>query len=593
MRQAVFSRNLGAEDSLKDLHRVVADHLELLPSDDRLRERELIYHFLGAADFLRAARYYSSDLGPSALDFATRMLARIIVEDTNGSNVLSSLLSANGLTLDEVGRLCHQFIFPLHEALLSQASVLQSLNMLRLAQQHLRTLSQTASPDSTWLHDLTASCFRISDLLYKQGRLSEALAELNASLPEVELRMSEEPNFVLWPFNLAQHYSRIGKIKHSMEDLKGALDAHRRSLGLLEELAQSNPKNVDWWLQQIAFSEVDLGIALVSAGDYVQALETHQKSHTWFHQHASKNPEDRWTQSYLAQGHRHIGRALRALRRYSAALSEFQKALPIAERVAASEPDNSEWTHLVADLYQEIGETYEALGQKPEAIAATSRSVRLTDDVSLIKPDDRHASEELAFAHARVGDQYKGSWQKSKSMSSYRASVEIFEELLVTDPGNTYWLRSMMSILSRNADALAAYGKRAEAMQEYDRAIEIMGRLTSLAPENVRWQRDLLHLHKQMMKLCFASRPTRKGIAGYLLACMKVIINMFKAIFIKPNATALRGFRHAAKHAEILRNLQQRGVQLNESELRQLRQVETLLAGVAIHNSEFSKQSGG
>jgi hypothetical protein len=132
-RQSVQQRVLVDPEQVKALHRVVSDHLETLPTNDPLRDSELMVHLIAGDDAERAARVYADSHSMTAASTAaTLALAHHIAlkaKDNPNANLLwvTALLSQSGLSGQQTANLSNRFNFDLYEALTNSADLVDGM----------------------------------------------------------------------------------------------------------------------------------------------------------------------------------------------------------------------------------------------------------------------------------------------------------------------------------------------------------------------------------------------------------------------------------------------------------------------------------
>lgn len=115
MRQAVLARNLRDPQLAQRFHTMLAYHLKSLPSDDPLRQSELMVHLIGSDDRQRAAHYYGGELPEGECAGATSALAHYILSGAGevpnpAVRWPASLLLEPKLDPEEITQICSRFL---------------------------------------------------------------------------------------------------------------------------------------------------------------------------------------------------------------------------------------------------------------------------------------------------------------------------------------------------------------------------------------------------------------------------------------------------------------------------------------------------
>ena len=189
--RSIQRRNLGDPAEVRGLHSLSADHLEDLPRDDPLHEAELMFHLIGADDGTRAARYYGRYLTGGERSGATQRLAEPIIaregEDPNaGLQWALSLIDAEGPENAVTGRVCHNVMFHLTDALTNDTVLSTRHRLLAPTRDAMQRLAASDPGNAGWQRDLSVSQEKVGDVLRAQGDLSGTLEAYDASLQIAE-----------------------------------------------------------------------------------------------------------------------------------------------------------------------------------------------------------------------------------------------------------------------------------------------------------------------------------------------------------------------------------------------------------------------
>jgi NACHT domain len=171
MREAI-GRNLPSDVAeVRALHAALANHLLSLPSDDPLRETEMMFHLLEADDYARAAGYYGGALTEGEARGATDVLAgRVLAGDAEEPNAALALLEsllrqAEQTDFQTTANLCDRFQFELNDAIENQARLPTRRALHELNLGFLERLAGADPTNAGWQRDLWVSCYKIADLL--------------------------------------------------------------------------------------------------------------------------------------------------------------------------------------------------------------------------------------------------------------------------------------------------------------------------------------------------------------------------------------------------------------------------------------------
>ena len=272
MRAAVERRALGDADLVRQLHRMIADHLEGLSQDDPLAESELMVHLIAGDDVARAARVYADLPVPFGTPSgATEALARHIVlgaavRPNRSIPWVAALLTQAALTDFQVANLGNRFNFDLQDAIENTADLQTRLALIEPVRQVFARLAEADPSNAGWQRNLSVSHNKVGDVLSAQGDLARTLEAYQRSL-EVSRRLAEaDPSNAGWQRDLSVSLDNIGDVLSAQGDLAGALEAYQRSLEVRRRLAEADPSNAGWQ-RDLWVSFWKMGTVSEQAGD--------------------------------------------------------------------------------------------------------------------------------------------------------------------------------------------------------------------------------------------------------------------------------------------------------------------------------------
>ncbi len=358
MRQAVRKRALGDAETVKTLHRVIADHLEGLTLDDPLRTTELMVHLIEGDDAPRAARVYAELPDPSAgLTGATQALARHIMAGAAqrpNLNVgwVTALLTQPGLEGQQLANLANRFIFDLDDALKNITDLPTQQSLLMAARQVLQRLALSDPSNAGWQRDLSVSQDRIGDVLLGQGDLGGALKAYRESMGVAERLALSDPSNAGWQRDLSVSHIKIGDMLLRQGDLGGALKAYRESMGVAERLAQTDPKEMKELSVLLSGCYGSVAGVLFEQKDMGGALKAYRESLAFVQRLVRMDPTSTAMQYELGDIHLRIGHVFRSTGEVEGALKAYRESLAIVQRLVQMDPTNANWQrHLFLNYY--------------------------------------------------------------------------------------------------------------------------------------------------------------------------------------------------------------------------------------------------
>ncbi len=417
MRLAVARRSFRQDGYLRDLHTVIADHLETLPGSDPLRQTELMWHLIGTGDRLRTARYYAGALTAGDLAGATRTLADFILtgpelEPDPELEWVTSLLELDELSSEQVHRLCDRYQFDLRDALENDARLPVKLQLVRAGAASAGAAGGADPTNAGWQRDLSVSHEQVGDVLLAQG------------------------------------------------DVAGALTAYRASLTIRERLAASDPTNADWQ-RDLSVSHNKVGDVLLAQGDAAGALQRLSRDPGDRRAAGGRRPHQRRVAARPVgqpqQGRRRAagpGGPGRGPRRLSGVPGDRRAAggQRSHQRRLAARPRRSA-TSKVGDVLLAQGDLAGALQRLPRDAWRSASAWRRAD------PTNAGWQRDLSVSHNKVGDVLVAQGDLAGALRAYRATLAIAERLAAADPTNAGWQRDLSVSHNKVGDVLRGPGR--------------------------------------------------------------------------------------------------------------------------------------
>jgi tetratricopeptide (TPR) repeat protein len=278
-RRAVRRQYLEDSETARLLHSAIADHLLGLSEPDPLRQRETMFHLMGARDRSRAARFYAHVGQPGE---ATRTLAEALVAEDEGraASALSwvaSLPDESELDADTAWELSTRLQFDLNNAVENRARLAVRSRLAEAAHKNLAELAFTAPAKSDWQRDLGVSHSKRGDVLIAQGNLGGALAAYQEALAIAKRLAAAAPSNVPWQQDLAAGHQRLGNVLIAQGNLGGALAAYQEAFAIAKRLAAWDHSNPDFQ-RDLSVGHSRVGEVLRAQGDLDGALAAYRKS---------------------------------------------------------------------------------------------------------------------------------------------------------------------------------------------------------------------------------------------------------------------------------------------------------------------------
>jgi TPR repeat protein len=413
------------------LHTGAADYLESLPEDDPIRSAALMPHYLGAGDFQRAARYFSSQIGEQEVQYAVRALARSVIARKSDIEWLDALLGAD--SLDRASRL--RLALRLQEGLLTELAragetgtraevigLLCKFWMGRVAEQpsNIRSLVECARS----MVDL-ASAHR--DL----GNIATALTKYQQALAVLERVLRAQPA-PLSGRSLATALAEDRGLEGPQDDAllaRAAQLAAASHCGIGDLLAMEGNLTLDG-----------------AQGQYTMAASVKQSARTE-QSLSGEHPLRHNVETALLM--MRIGYSLLLMGSGNGAIGQFRFALDQLKQFSALDPSNiavrRETALLVARQSQAL--LWESA---PGAAALSSgEAIELMNDLVRRDPSRRSWQIDLAYFHLWHGDALDRLGLGVAARLQFRKAHDLAARIASADPDNRQWQDALRDIRRR------------------------------------------------------------------------------------------------------------------------------------------------
>ncbi|MGL4463933.1 MAG: hypothetical protein ACRC1K_17400, partial [Planctomycetia bacterium] len=221
MREAVTRRYLAAPEGARNIHAVLARHLQSLAADDPTRVDESLYHLIHADQPRLAALEYALLLETAKATAATRALAdHLRLDPKSGIFFLSRLLGGEEADLApvvvfEVANACN---FDLHDAFRNEHSTDLRRDILVAAAAAFQRLQPVQEWRNRADRDLSVSFNKLGQLENAAGRTDLARSFFDQDLAIARRLAAALPDDVQAQRDLGVSFERLGSVADSPEE---------------------------------------------------------------------------------------------------------------------------------------------------------------------------------------------------------------------------------------------------------------------------------------------------------------------------------------------------------------------------------------
>jgi serine/threonine protein kinase/tetratricopeptide (TPR) repeat protein len=322
--------------------------------------------------------------------------------------------------------------------------------------------------------ELALAYTRLSEVLASTGETGEALTfakqgvalQREAALASVGGRDNAIPDDMRR--ELAASYSRVGDLLSATGDTRGALEHRRMSLGMMEALAASAPKDPAN-LRQLGVAHQKLANSLgnpnyPNVGDFPGALQELERAHAVFESATSVFPQNAMFRRNLAVVDSNMADVLLALKRPDEALERERRALATFESQAAADPTNAAAKNDVAIGLSKLAEMLDGVSRTSEAIAPYERALSIHESLAAADPGNDSLQLEIASDHNRLATAQMKLDLRTPALEHHERAVIMSRQLRAANPKNVELTVAVALALTGRGDAYAHFARKPTAL---------------------------------------------------------------------------------------------------------------------------------
>ncbi len=273
-------------------------------------------------------------------------------------------------------------------------------------------------------------------------------------------------------------------------DVKGALDAARQAVTIMEALSASDPGNAGW-RRDLSVSYNKVGDVLNAQGDLPGALKAYRDALAIAERLSASDPGNAEWRRDLWVSKNKVGEVFVAQGDFRGAKAAHSDGLAIIEKLSASDPDNVGWRRDLSVSYEKVGDVLYAQGDfagRPQGLSRQSGDPRATVGVG---PRERRPAPRSLCELRKGRRRSLCAGDLPGAMAAYRDSLVILEKLSALDRGNAIWRRDLSVSYERIGNVLEAQGDLPGALKAYRDGLAIAEQLSASDSGNASWRRDL------------------------------------------------------------------------------------------------------
>ena len=323
---------------------------------------------------------------------------------------------------------------------------------------------------------------------YTLGGTQRGLQNLQQAVTIGESALRMAPQNINAVEALARAYQYLGDIqggsglRGGTNNLRDALENHRKALPLLQKVAESSPSDPRK-VYLLSRATIGVGDDYLRTGDAQQALSSYQKAADILRPVADKMNNTVYRRGY-AVCHTRMGDALLMLGRSPDALAHYRKERQLLEPLALADPKDMVVQSTFATSEGDIGHAMVEAGQVQRGKATLLRAMAKT--ITYAKAvGDSYSKTLLASTAALLGEAFERSRDYVNAQRYYAQALELYQATAAADPADAEDAVNVVIMRNHRAGAHLKSGRIAAALEEYRDASNAEDLLASSAPDNI------------------------------------------------------------------------------------------------------------
>jgi eukaryotic-like serine/threonine-protein kinase len=323
---------------------------------------------------------------------------------------------------------------------------------------------------------------------YTLGGTQRGLQNLQQAVTIGESAVRMAPENINAIEALARAYQYLGDIqggsglRGGTNNLRDALQNHRKALPLLQKVADSTPSDPGK-VNLLSRATIGVGDDYLRTGDAQQALTSYQKAEEILRPVADKMNNAVYRRGY-AVCHTRMGDALLMLGRPSDALAHYRKERQLLEPLALADPKDMVVQSTFATSEGDIGHALVEAGQVQRGKATLLRAMAKT--VAYAKAvGDSYSKTLLASTAALLGEAFERGRDYANAQRYYAQALELYQATSAADPADAEDAVNVVIMRNHRAGARLKSENTTAALEEYRYALNAEDLLAASAPDNV------------------------------------------------------------------------------------------------------------
>jgi tetratricopeptide (TPR) repeat protein len=340
----------------------------------------------------------------------------------------------------------------------------------------------------------------LADLDVALGARQQAMQAYRGAAAFLVRAMNADPHNGSRQRDFARAQERIGDLLAAQDDLPGALDRFRKSLGIRAYLAKQDPDGPERQRDLLRHHH-KIGAIQSQRGDVEGALQSYRAAHRILDKLSGDDPTDAELRFELGASYERLAGLYVRLGDAGSALGSLHPALSIYEGLAQAHPEQLPFQRAPVAIHNMVGDLLRGHADLSGALDRYRTALSIAARLAEQDPVNPDVQRDLALCHNNIGNVLTGLEDSEGAAVHYRAYLAIGERLAAEEPARGARQRELAVGYMKLGMAIEHSETPAEALEQYRKAGAILERLAAVTPNNEVLRKDLAWVRERIGKL--------------------------------------------------------------------------------------------
>jgi eukaryotic-like serine/threonine-protein kinase len=427
---------------------------------------------------------------------------------------------------EQVRKLANTFLFDFHDSIKDLPGSTKAREMVvRTALDYLDSLAREAKSDPSLQLEVAEAYRKVGDVQGDPrgpnlGQTAEAMKSYRKSLALSEDLATSDPDNLQLQCALANCFYKVGDMQVETGDIRGGMAALRSGIRSAEKAYSMQSGNQTDLLLLIRTQRL-LGDAELKLRDPGAALRSQTRALKLSQEMVTKFPSD-FSQHHFALTLIRLGEAQAESGDLIAAIGSYTKVKEIRQELVQRHPLDTayqrEWRLVHTWLGNFSGglDTFN-IGDKKAALDYHRKALSIAEELSADDPKNAMFQHDLSLCYAKLGETLSES-DPADAVDFYQKAIAINDRLLAVSPSEFRFL-SRRALYSRGiAVPLRNIGSSRTAIENLNQSLETLDMMLTMNPDNAEAHASVFASRMVLAETLLSAKDLAGALENYRVA---------------------------------------------------------------------------